>query len=124
MANEKILVIDDDPVLVQLVVEMLDILGYESVSSVSSKDGLRIFKETPKDFDLIITDMTMPEMTGDMLAQEIISIRNNIPIILCTGFNENISEDRAKEIGISEFILKPVNMKTLSGVIQRVIGKI
>ena len=119
----KILVIDDDPVLVNLVVEMLGIMGYSTVSSISGKEGLRIFKEAPGDFDLVITDMTMPEITGDMLAQEINTIRSNIPIILCTGFNENISETQAKELGICEFIMKPVNMKTLSGVIQRVIGK-
>ena len=119
----KVLVIDDDPVLVQLVEEMLDIMGYKSVSSISSKEGLQRFKDAPKDFDLIITDMTMPEMNGDMLAREIISIRKNIPIILCTGFNEQINEEEAKKIGICEFILKPVNMKTLSETIQRAICK-
>lgn len=117
----KVLVIDDDPVLLELVSEMLDILGYDAVSSVSSTEGLRIFREAPKDFDLVITDMTMPELNGDMLARELISIRNNIPIILCTGFNEQISETRAKEIGICEFVMKPVNMETLSGAIQRAV---
>ena len=119
----KILVIDDDPVLVNLVVEMLEIIGYNTVSSISGKEGLRIFKEAPGDFDLVITDMTMPEITGDMLAQEIINIRSNIPIILCTGFNDHLSETQANELGICELVMKPVNIKTLSGVIQRVIGK-
>ena len=119
----KVLVIDDDPVLVQLITEMLDIMGYDSVSSISSKEGLEIFKSSPKDFDLVITDMTMPEINGDILAREIISIRKNIPIILCTGFNERMSEPQAKEIGICEFVMKPVNMKTLSGVIEKTINK-
>ena len=117
----KILVIDDDPLLIKLVAEMLEIMGYNTVSSLSGKEALRIFMETPEEFDLVITDMTMPEITGDMLAQELISIRSNIPIILCTGFNEHISEARAKELGICQFLMKPVNMKTLSGVVQRII---
>ncbi len=115
----KILVIDDDPVLVKLVSEMLEILGYESVSCTSSADGFSTFRNAPADFGLIITDMSMPGMTGDILAQNITSIRKNIPIILCTGFNENISEEEAKEKGITEIILKPVNMKTLSDVILK-----
>jgi CheY-like chemotaxis protein len=115
----KILIIDDDPVLVKLVSEMLEILGYEPVSCTSSADGFTTFCNNPDDFDLIITDMSMPGMTGDILAHNIISIRKNIPIILCTGFNENISEEEAKEKGITEIIIKPVNMKTLSAVILR-----
>jgi CheY-like chemotaxis protein len=115
----KILVIDDDPVLVKLVSEMLEILGYESVSCTSSADGFSLFCNAPDNFGLIITDMSMPGMTGDILAHNIIAIRKNIPIILCTGFNENISDKEAKEKGITEIIIKPVNMKTLSDVIQK-----
>jgi two-component system cell cycle sensor histidine kinase/response regulator CckA len=117
----KILVIDDDPVLVKLVSEMLEILGYEPVSCTSSPEGLRIFCDTPDDFDLIITDMSMPIMNGDILAHKIISIRKDIPIIICTGFNEYISEEQAKEKGICEIVIKPVNMKTLSDVILKAI---
>lgn len=94
-------------------------MGYETVSSTSSKQGIEIFKNAPQDFDLIITDMTMPEITGDIVAQTIIAIRNDIPIILCTGFNEHMSEAQAKDIGISEFLMKPVRMKTLFRVIQK-----
>ena len=115
----RILVIDDDQILVKLLEEMLSIMGYEAESNTSSKDGLKIFKDSPDKFDLVITDMTMPEMNGDALAREILSIRNNIPIILCSGFNEQISEAQAKEIGITEFLMKPVNMKTLSSVINK-----
>ncbi|MBN2420379.1 MAG: response regulator, partial [Deltaproteobacteria bacterium] len=98
----KVLVIDDDPALVQLVAEMLEIFGYNAVSSTSSKEGLNIFRQTPDEFDLVITDMAMPELNGDQLAREIILIRKDIPIILCTGFNEDTSEVRAKETGITE----------------------
>jgi len=117
----KILVIDDDPVLVKLVSEMLGILGYEPVSCTSSADGFRTFCAAPDDFDLVITDMSMPVMNGDILASKIKTIRKNIPIILCTGFNENISEKQAKEKGICEIVIKPVNMKTLSDVILNAI---
>jgi CheY-like chemotaxis protein len=121
ICSKRILVIDDDPVLVKLVSEMLDILGYKSVTSTSSIEGFRLFCDAPDDFDLVITDMSMPEMNGDILAGRIISIRNNIPIILCTGFNENVSDEEAKSIGICEIVLKPVNMKTLSEVVIKAI---
>lgn len=114
MGTKNILVIDDDPVLVKLISEMLDILGYKSVTSTSSTEGFRLFCDSPDDFDLVITDMSMPGMNGDMLAGRIIAIRKNIPIILCTGFNENVSEEEAKSKGICNIVLKPVNMKTLS----------
>ena len=97
-------------------------MGYDTVSTTSSKEGLEIFKNAPDYFNIVITDMTMPEITGDMLAQEMISIRKDIPVILCTGFNEHISETRAREIGIREFMMKPVNMKILSDIIQRILG--
>lgn len=119
----RILVIDDDPILVKLLVEMLGIMGYEAESSTNSKKGLKIFKDAPKDFDLVITDMTMPELNGDALAREILSVRNNMPIVLCTGYNEHISEAQAKEIGITEFLMKPVNMKMLSSVLHNVLGR-
>ncbi len=118
----KILIIDDEPTLVKLVAEMLKRIGYDIVSTTSSKEGLEIFNDSPNDFDLVITDMTMPGITGDMLAKEMISIRKDIPVILCTGFNEHISEREAHKIGIREFIMKPVNMKMLSEAIDRVIG--
>ena len=118
----RILIVDDEPILVKLVTEMLRLMGYDIVSTTSSKEGLEIFKNAPDDFNIVITDMTMPEITGDMLAQEMISIRKDIPVILCTGFNEHISEARAREIGIREFMMKPVNMKILSDIIQRILG--
>jgi CheY-like chemotaxis protein len=79
MCTKNILVIDDDPVLVKLISEMLDILGYKSVTSISSSEGFKLFCEAPDEFDLVITDMSMPEMNGDILAGRIISIRKNIP---------------------------------------------
>ena len=77
------------------------------------------FKATPDRFDLVITDMTMPNLTGDKLAQEILRIRPGIPIILCTGFSEYISEEKAKALGIREFVMKPLIMKDLAKAIRR-----
>lgn len=119
----KILVIDDDPILVNLLVEMLDIMGYQTVSATSGRDGLNIFKKAPKDFDLVISDMSMPGIGGDTLAREILTERKNIPVVLCTGYNECFSEAQVKEIGISELLIKPVTMKMLSSVLKRVLSR-
>jgi PAS domain S-box-containing protein len=123
MGNERILFIDDEPVLANLAEKMLGSRGYSVVSSTNSIEALELFREDPHKFDVVITDMTMPGMTGDQLAQKIIAIRHDIPVILCTGYNEHISEQRAKEIGIREFILKPLDMRTLTETIRKVLGK-
>lgn len=118
--NERILFVDDEEALANLAVEMLSCRGYRVTSRTSSIDALNLFREDPQGFDLVITDMTMPEMTGDKLAQELLAIRGDVPIILCTGYNEHISEERALEIGIKEFILKPLDMGTLTRTIRKV----
>ncbi len=115
----KILVIDDEETLVKLLAEMLGVMGYSTVSSTSSIEGLRIFKKSPHDFNLVITDLSMPELPGDMLIKEMVAIRKSLPVILCTGFNENISESQARKIGINELLTKPVSMKILSTAIRR-----
>ncbi len=121
MGSERILFVDDEFVLVNLYVTMLSSLGYEVDSRTSSLDALELFREDPGKFDLVITDMTMPDMTGDRLAEELMSIRHDIPVILCTGYSEHISEEKAKEIGIKKFILKPLDMKTLPRTIRKVL---
>ena len=118
----KILVIDDEATLVKLMAEMLAIMGYDTVSSTSSIEGLRIFKKAPNDFSLVITDLSMPELPGDMLVKEMVSIRKSLPVILCTGFNESISETQARRMGINELLTKPVNMKILSRAINKALG--
>ena len=82
-----------------------------------------MFRANPDRFELVITDMTMPNMTGDKLAQEILSIRPGIPIILCTGFSEYITEERAKALGIQEFVMKPLVMRDLATVIRRALDR-
>ncbi len=100
---------------------MLEKLGYKVTGLTSSADVLDIFKKKPDNFDVVLTDMTMPRMTGLELSRELLSIRSNIPIILSTGFNENITEEKAKAAGIRELILRPFRKMELSKKIQAII---
>ncbi len=112
--NERVLLVDDEEVLVRIVKEMLEFLGYEVVDRTSSIEALKSFRASPERFDLVITDMTMPNMTGEELAQELIGIRPDIPIILCTGFSERITENKARDLGIRGFIMKPLVIHKLA----------
>ena len=96
--TEHILFVDDEQVLVNIGTSQLESLGYTVSSRTSSTEALALFKNKPESFDLIITDMTMPEMTGDQLAKEIKRIRPEIPVILCTGFSAKITSDSAEKI--------------------------
>ncbi|MBW1767380.1 MAG: response regulator, partial [Deltaproteobacteria bacterium] len=108
--NERILFVDDEKALADLGKQMLGRLGYKVFTRTSSIEALEAFRADPYKFDLIITDMTMPNMTGDVLAEEIMAIRPDIPIMLCTGFSERITKENAKKIGIREFAMKPLIM--------------
>ena len=77
----------------------------------------------PDKFDMVITDMTMPHMTGDMLAQELIKIRPDLPVILCTGFSENITKEKAETMGIKAFLMKPLLKKEMAHTIRRVLNE-
>jgi len=99
--------------------KLLERLGYEVVGRTSSVEALELFRAKPESFDLVITDMTMPNMTGDKLAQELMGIRPDIPVILCTGFSERITEEKAKALGIREFVLKPLVMQDLAMSMRR-----
>ncbi|MGZ6292546.1 MAG: PAS domain S-box protein, partial [Syntrophales bacterium] len=105
--RERILFVDDEKSLVDLGKGMLESLGYSVTIKTNSLEALETFRAQPDAFDLIITDVTMPGMTGIELAKELITIRPDIPIILCTGFSELIDEKHAKEMGIREFVMKP-----------------
>ena len=88
-----------------------------------SLEALELFRQKPDDFDLVITDMTMPVMTGDVLAAKIISIRPDIPIIVCTGYSERIDKKIIKNIGIKELAMKPLAMKDIAEMIRRVLDE-
>ena len=120
--NEHILFVDDEKSLAKLGKQMLERLGYKVECKTSSIEALEAFRAKPEDFDLVITDMTMPNMTGEMLARELIGIRPDIPIILCTGFSETTSEEKAKEVGVREFVMKPLEMNLLAKTIRKILG--
>ena len=119
--NERILFVDDEQDVANIGREILETLGYGVESITSSSKALDIFRSNPRNFDLVITDMTMPGMTGVDLAKELLRVRPNIPIILCTGFSETVTEEKAKELGIREFLTKPVSFRDLARVIRRVL---
>jgi CheY-like chemotaxis protein len=102
--------------------QMLESLGYTVTARTGSVDALADFRARPDAFDLVMTDMTMPRMTGADLSREILKIRPDIPIVLCTGFSETIRENSAKAIGIREFVLKPVVLKDLAHIIRRALA--
>ena len=124
-AHEKILFVDDEPDLVFAGRKMLEKLGYEVVTGTDSREALALFMAQPASFDLVITDQTMPHMTGDMLARELLKVRADVPIILCSGNNPaesiGLSIDKARAIGIREFITKPYERGEMSQVIRRML---
>ena len=119
--DECILFVDDEKTLVDLGRQMLERLGYRVECRTSSIEALELFKNRPDQFDLVITDMTMPNLTGDKLTRQIMNIRPDIPVILCTGFSEQIGEESAKALGIREFIFKPLVMDKLAGSVRKVL---
>jgi CheY-like chemotaxis protein len=102
---------------------MLSYLGYEVITRSNSLEVLDLFQSQPQRFDLVITDMTMPNLTGDKLAIELMKIRPDIPIILYTGYNESITEEQARKIGIKEFSMKPFVMRDLAETTRKVLNE-
>jgi two-component system cell cycle sensor histidine kinase/response regulator CckA len=121
--SERILFVDDEAALVELGSTMLASLGYHITSRTSSIEALEAFRAAPHDFDLVITDTTMPNMRGDGLAGELLKIRPDISIILCTGFSEMISEEKAKSVGIRQFIMKPIFKNDLAKAVRDVLDR-
>ena len=121
--EERILLVDDEEQIVAMEQQMLENLGYRVTARTDSAEALKVFAEHPQNFDLVITDMTMPHMTGDQLAQKMLDIEPNIPVILCTGFNQVITEEKALAMGIQKFVMKPVVKKELATTIRTVLDQ-
>lgn len=119
--DESILFVDDEMALVDLGAQILNRLGYRVTTRTSSIEAFELFRGKPERFDLVISDTTMPNMTGDELAQKILGIREQLPVILCTGYSERMSRERAAEMGIAAFVLKPVVMSELANTVRRVL---
>lgn len=121
VGNESILLIDDEAPILNMCRQMLSGLGYKVTTRTSSIESLELFRNRPNDFDLIITDMTMPNMTGDKLSVELLKIRQDIPVILCTGYSKQISEKSAAIMGIKAYAMKPFVLSELANTIRKVL---
>ncbi len=119
--HARILFVDDEESLTQVGQKILQQLGYEPVACTNSLEALRIFRDDPFYYDVVITDQTMPNLTGDALARELLSIRPELPIILCTGFSYTMTPEKATALGIRAYLMKPILSLELAQTIQRVL---
>ncbi len=120
---ERILLVDDEQSVIKVEKEILESLGYNVVPYISPVEALEHFREHSAAYDLVITDMTMPKMTGDKLARGIMAIRPDIPVIMCTGFSELINKDDALQIGIRKFVTKPIIINSFARTLRQVLDK-
>lgn len=120
--TERILFVDDEPLLRQFGEKTLSDMGYNVTSAASGKEALEKFKKSPEQFDVVITDQTMFGMTGAELAGELLALKPDLPVVVCTGHSEILNEDKAREIGAKEFLMKPLSGKRLAQAIRRVLG--
>ncbi|MCB2182477.1 MAG: PAS domain S-box protein [Desulfobulbaceae bacterium] len=118
----KILFVDDDELLAEMGKDMLERLGYDVTMRCNSIDALSTFQNNPDAFDVVITDQTMPGITGVDLSRRILQIRPDMPIILCTGYSTLIDEHSAKSLGIREFALKPLTRGIIANLLKKVLG--
>lgn len=119
--NERILFVDDEKSMAEIGRRRLERLGYQVEAKTNPIEALELFRADPDQFDLVITDMTMPHITGDKLVKEILKIRPDMPTILCTGFSEKIDEEKAKKIGVRQYIEKPFDRGKLSRLVRKVL---
>jgi len=121
--TERILFVDDEPPLLNLSKKILESLGYQVEVRSSAVEALELFKAHPERFDLVITDMTMPKMTGDRLSEQLMAARPDIPVILCTGFSAKMNEKKAKAMGIRAFTFKPILKRDIAVAIRKVLDE-
>jgi PAS domain S-box-containing protein len=121
--NERILFVDDEKSIVKMARQILERLGYQVETKQNPVDALESFHSKPEQFDLVITDMTMPDMTGDKLVEHILNISPDMPTILCTGFSEKISEEKAQKLGIKAFVLKPLVKRDFAVTVRKVLDE-
>jgi CheY-like chemotaxis protein len=121
--EERVLFIEDEKALAELGREILRELGYHVTVRTSSAEALALFASDPSEFHLVITDQTMPEMTGVDLAKEILTIRADMPIIMCTGFSHAVDADKAKATGIKAFAMKPLTKREIAKTIRKVLDE-
>ncbi len=123
LGSEHILIVDDEKSAVDSMRETLERLGYKITARTSSVEALEAFINDPGTFDLVITDMTMPNLTGKDLVNELKILRPDIPIILCTGFSDQISGEKTEKLSINAFIMKPIIRNEIAKTIREVLDK-
>jgi CheY-like chemotaxis protein len=121
--HERILFIDDEKALVEMGHETLTELGYHVESKTASREALALLKEDPSRFDLVITDQTMRDMTGIELAREVLAVRPDMKVILCTGFSHTVNKESAQAVGIKAFAMKPLTKKEIALTIRKVLDR-
>lgn len=119
--TERILLVDDEEMLVTMEEIMLKRMGYTVTSFTKSREALAFFEKHPDDFDLVIMDMAMPHLSGKEMAIKIRAIRSDMPILLCSGFNEFLEDEQIKKLGISGVLMKPVVKFNLSRKIREIL---
>ena len=122
MGQERILMVDDEQPLVEIGKQMLERLGYTVAARTSSVEALELFKAQPNRFDLVITDIVMPNMTGEKLAEELMDIRADIPVIFCTGYSEKFTRQQASDMGVRSFLMKPLLMQDLANTVRQALA--
>ncbi|HUJ69260.1 MAG TPA: response regulator, partial [Syntrophorhabdales bacterium] len=118
-----ILFVDDEESLTQVAEGMLSRLGYTVFTRMSASAALELFCAQPDTFDIVITDQTMPGMTGITLAKSLLKVRPDLPIVLCTGYSDAVSQASAKTAGVREFLMKPVARQDLAEAVRRALRK-
>jgi len=121
--TECILFVDDEKTLLDIAEKMLLSLGYNVIACDNSLEALEIFKQQPSKFDLVITDQTMPHMTGYDLAKRILKIKPEVPVILCTGYSSTVTPEKAKVCGIKALIYKPISKKEIARTVREILNK-
>ena len=121
--NEHILLVDDEPMLVELGKESLESFGYRVTATTSSREALDLFLADPNGYDLIVTDQTMPEMTGVILAKEAISARPDVPVILCTGHSAVLNTDKVFALGVKSLLMKPLDSDRLAEEVRKALDE-
>ena len=121
--HERILLVDDEEAIISMEKMVLERLGYKVTSRTSSIEALEAFRVGSDRYDMVITDMAMPKMPGDKLAAELIKIREDIPVILCTGFSETMTEEQLAALGIAGLLLKPIISKDLAEKIREILDR-
>ncbi|MGM0601258.1 MAG: hybrid sensor histidine kinase/response regulator, partial [Candidatus Rifleibacteriota bacterium] len=115
-----IMLVDDEVMIIKLFEKLLKKLGFKAISFSSSLKALEYFKTNSNLIDAVVTDMTMPELTGDKLTVKMLEIKPDIPVIICTGYSENISPERAEELGAKALMIKPVTLKDITETLEKV----